>query len=328
MPDDFSYINARVKVMRTKLLDGRRLDAALEASSFQEFLRVLSESEVSADLGDATTEGAGLTELDEALSRNFFNTVNKVYRLAEGDSKTEIGVLLGRWDLTNLKTLARGIVSGRPAENILSGLVPGGSLKRSALQSAANSGDLGSAAQAIGLTGHPLARAFRDGVAAFNSTGRLLDLEVALDQGYYRHALRVSRETSLRRYLGREIDVTNALTARALRGQSVDASLFVGGGSDLDASGFTRAVAGDAGAAPGLSAILDAPTLEDAEIAARRMQDEAARSVAMGDPLGVGVVVDFLRRKEIEIAKLRLIGRGKFYGVPAEALRREVSIES
>lgn len=327
MPDDYGYINARIKVMRTKLLDGRMLDAALEAQSYQEFLRVLSESELSGDLGDATAQGAGLTELDAALSRNFFATANKVLRLADGGARDEIGVLLQKWDLTNLKTLARGITTGRPVEGILSSLIPGGTIKTSALQAAANSGDLASAAQAITLSGHALARAFRDGVAAYNATGRLLDLEVTLDQGYYRGALRVARGSTLRRYLSREIDVGNALTARALRGENVDANLFVPGGRDLDAAGFARLAGGDAGAAGDLARVAEAATLEDAEIAARRMLDHAARDVSMGDPLGVGVAVDFLRRKEIEIAKLRLIGRGKFYGLSAEQLRREVSVE-
>lgn len=327
MPDDYGYINARVRVMRTRLLDGRMLDAALEAQSYPEFLRVLSESELSSDLGDATAQGAGLSELDAALSRNFFATANKVLRQADGNARDEIGVLLQKWDLTNLKTLARGIVSGRPAEGILGSFTPGGTIKQSALAAAANSGDLASAAQAVMLGGHPLSRAFRDGVAAYNASGRLLDLEVALDQGYYRQALRVARGTALRRYLSREVDINNALTARALRGQTIDPGLHVPGGREIGAADFARLTSGDAAAAGDLAPIIEAPSLEEAEIIARRLLDRAAHDVAMSDPLGVGVALDFLRRKEIEIAKLRLIGRGKFYGVPVDQLRREVSAE-
>lgn len=326
MPDDYGYINARIKVMRTQLLDGRMLDAALEAQSYQEFLRVLSESVLASDLGDATAQGAGLGELDVALSRNFFHTTDKVLSLASGTSRDEIGVLLQKWDLVNLKTLARGLTSGRPAEAVLTSLIPGGTIARSALNVAVNSRDLPAAAQALSVTGHPLARAFRDGAAAYTASGRLLDLEVALDQGYYRRALDIARGTALRRYLAREIDITNALTARALRGQTVDPALFVDGGNLIKASDFARLGSGDAGLGE-VAPILEAPSLEEAEIVARRLLDVAARNAAMGDSLGVGVAVDFLRRKEIEIAKLRLIGRGKFYGVPADQLRREVSVE-
>ena len=68
---------------------------------------------------------------------------------------------------------------------------------------------------------------------------------------------------------------------------------------------------------------MEAPDLQDAEVAARRVLDKAARALA-ADPLGPGIVLDFLRRKQIEAAKLRLIGRAKYYGLPEEQIRREV----
>ncbi|WP_216321233.1 V0D/AC39 family V-type ATPase subunit [Deinococcus aestuarii] len=323
MPDDYAYINTRVRVMRTKLLDGRALDSALASGSYQEFLRVLTETELAPQLRETTAEGAGLPELDRALSQNLFATSRKVLNFADGQARREIEVLLMRWDLVNLKTVARGIVNGRGADAILESLIPGGTIKPAALQTAAGSTDLASAATAIAVSGHPLARAMRDGAAAYGASNRLLDLEVALDQGYYRHALAVSRNTSLRRYLGREIDVRNALIARSTRGQALDPNLFVPGGH-LDAGGYTRLAGGDAGGLPDAAAILEASTLEDAEVAARAALDTAARNTSMSDPEGVGVILDFLRRKEIEIAKLRLIGRGKFYNLATDQIRREV----
>ncbi|WP_019011086.1 V0D/AC39 family V-type ATPase subunit [Deinococcus aquatilis] len=323
MPDDYAYINTRVRIMRTKLLDGRSLDSALSSGSYQEFLRVLTETELAANMRETTAEGAGLPELDRALSENLFATTQKVLNFADGDAKREIQALLMKWDLVNLKTIARGVVGGRGADAILSSLIPGGTIKPAALQTAAQSSDLAAAATAIAISGHPLAKAMRDGASAYAASSRLLDLEVALDQGYYRHALNVARNTSLRRYLSREIDVTNALIARASKGQPLDPNLFVAGGH-LDAGGYSRLAGGDAGGLPDIVGILDAPTLEDAEVAARTALDNSARNVAAGDPEGVGIILDFLRRKEIEIAKLRLIARGKFYNLSADALRKEV----
>jgi V/A-type H+/Na+-transporting ATPase subunit C len=48
-----------------------------------------------------------------------------------------------------------------------------------------------------------------------------------------------------------------------------------------------------------------------------------ARRIA-ADPLDIGVVANFLRLKEAETAKLRLLGRGKFYNVPRDRLAKEL----
>lgn len=322
MPDDYSYINTRVRVMRTKLLDGRALDAALASGSYQEFLRVLSETDLAPNMRETTSEGAGLPELDRALSQNFFATAQRVLGFADGDARREIETLLMKWDLVNLKTLARGVVSGRGAEAVQQNLIPGGTLKPSVLQTASQATDLPSAAAAIGVGGHPLAKAFRSAVTAYGSSGRLLDLEVMLDQGYYRYASQVARGGSMKRYLSREIDITNALIARNMRG-ALNPDLFVPGGS-LDAAAYARLGTGDAGGNPDIAAILEAPSIEDAEVAARAALDRAARNNAVADVEGVGIILDFLRRKEMEIAKLRLIGRGKYYDLPTDQIRREV----
>ena len=42
------------------------------------------------------------------------------------------------------------------------------------------------------------------------------------------------------------------------------------------------------------------------------------------NPLGVGVILNYLRLKETETARLRLVARGKFYGVPRERLAEEL----
>lgn len=323
MPDDYAYINTRVRVMRTKLLSGRALDAALAAGSYQEFLRVLAEGDFGDQMRETTAQDAGLPELDRALSQNFFATAQRVIGFADGESKTEIEALVMKWDLMNLKTLARGIVGGRGQEAILGGYVPAGTLKHTTLQAAASASDLAAAASAVSVGGHVLAPAFRKAVAAYNTSQRLLDLEVALDKGYYDYALKVSRDNSMRRYLAKEIDVTNALIARANKGTAPDLGLFVAGGR-LDSAAYARLVSGDASAVPDLAGVLEADSLDEAEVVARGVLDKSARSLSVSDSMGVGIILDFLRRKEMEIAKLRLIGRGKFYNLPSEHIRKEV----
>jgi V/A-type H+-transporting ATPase subunit C len=144
----------------------------------------------------------------------------------------------------------------------------------------------------------------------------------------------VNAPAGLLRYLQREIDATNLRTALKVRGTgAVAADLFVPGGHDIRQAAFEALVNDpDAGALSALagsafSAAASAAAAGDlgtAEGEIRKVLDADARRLAL-DPLDIGVVVDFLRRKEAEAAQLRLLARGKFYGVPREALDRELA---
>ena len=71
------------------------------------------------------------------------------------------------------------------------------------------------------------------------------------------------------------------------------------------------------------AALADAATPGAVDARLRAVLDLMARRLG-GDPLDIGLVADYLRRKEQETARLRLIARGTFYGVPREALVKEL----
>ncbi|MFC6661210.1 V-type ATPase subunit [Deinococcus multiflagellatus] len=100
------------------------------------------------------------------------------------------------------------------------------------------------------------------------------------------------------------------------------------GGRDVTESDFLRIAGGDNSVgSPELQAIAEAADLGTAEAIARRTLDQASRNVAMADALGPGVALDYLRRKEQEIARMRLIGRAKYYGLSKEELAKELQGE-
>ena len=323
MNNPYGYINGRVRMMRTALVDPRSLDEAASTINYQEFLRQISETPLREDLGEATAQGAGLGQLDEALSRNSLRAIQQLRSIATGQPAQEIDALLLRYDLQNVKTLVRGVQNGRSADDIVAGLLPAGTIPWSVLQGAAQSTDVASLAQTISVAGGKIGQILRAAVGS--GANSLLDLEVALDQGYYRAVLAGVRGSGVRRYFTREIDVRNLLIARQLRGAAPNVRYFIPGGRDVTEADFLRVAAGDNSvSAPELQGILEAPELGGAEAIARRLLDEASRNVAMADALGPGVALDYLRRKEQEIARLRLIGRAKFYGLSKEELQKEL----
>ncbi|MFC4455506.1 V-type ATPase subunit [Deinococcus sonorensis] len=322
MNNPYGYINGRVRMLRSELLDARTLDDVQGAGNYSEYLRQISETPLREDLAEATAQGAGLAQLDEALSRNYLRAVQRLRSIVTGQPAQEVEALLLRYDLQNVKTLVRGVLTGRNADDIVGGLIPAGTIPWTALQASAQSTDVASLAQTLSVAGGRLGGILRSAVSGGANT--LLDLEVALDQGYYRAVLAGVRGQAVRRYFTREIDVRNLLIARQLRGDTANTRYFIPGGQAVSEADFLRVAGGDNSTAPDLQPILEAPDLGLAEALARRQLDEAARNVAMSDALGPGVALDYLRRKEQEIARLRLTARAKFYGLTREELQKEL----
>ncbi|NJK43169.1 MAG: V-type ATPase subunit [Pleurocapsa sp. SU_196_0] len=186
MPDNYAYINARVRAMHADLVT-QKLEETMNAASYGEFLRLLSESNLGADLGEATAAGAGLPQLDAALSRNFFNTARKVVGMADGTSGRDIALLFARYDLLNLKAVARGKLGNRAGADIIPSLLPAGPLKPAVLEALANTAELSGVVGVAGLNASPLSGAFRKAVTQLSADNDLLAFEVALDQAYFRH---------------------------------------------------------------------------------------------------------------------------------------------
>lgn len=334
MSTDYGYINARIRGMKTKLLGPEFFAEALEASDFRAFVSVLGQSRYMHALEEAQSRYQGLRAVDDALARDFFATTRSLLTAADGAPGQLMELLLLRYDRENVKTIARAKHAGKSLEEILGSLYPAGGLRPAVLEEVAAAPDMAAAAQALALTKTPLKTAFAQAVARYQGDGDLYALELAIDRAYYRILLqrlrRTNAPTSFMRHIVREIDATNLRTALKLRGLAAGPEeVFIPGGREIDRSVF-EGIRADAsgGALQSLSGttfadVAEAGDLAEAERRVRRVLDGSARSAA-ADPLGPGVVVRFLRQKEAEVARLRLLARGAYYGVPREALRKEL----
>ncbi len=333
MPSDFGYINARVRGLKAKLLGDEFYAAALGDSDFSAFMSSFSQTAYSREADEAQARyGSALRAVDDALGRNFYTTTRTLLNVSDGLPERLLKLLLLRYDLGNLKTIARAKSAGRDPEDVQAGLLPAGELKPAVLETIAQASDLPAAAQAVAITGHPLGSAFTRAVAQFSSDSDLYELELTLDRAYYET---LSEEVAtggfpkdFARYVQREIDATNIRTALKLRAaDDVNAdALFVKGGKEVRRTTFDALLTGDLQALSSttFAEVAETDNLSRAEEILRRRLDAQARKLALRDPLGVGVILNYLRLKENETARLRLLARGKFYGVPRNRLEQEL----
>lgn len=334
MSTDYGYINARVRGMKTKLLGDEFYTEALAASDFRAFLSVLGQSRYMHELEESQSRYEGLRAVDDALARDFFKTTRSLLMASDGNAGMLMELLLLRYDRENLKTIARAKHAEKSLEEIIGSLYPAGPLRPAVLEEVAAAPDMASAAQALAVTKTPLKSAFSQAASRYQSDGDLYALELAIDQAYYRVLLqrlrRASAPMALMRHVTREIDATNLRTALKLRGaEEGTEDVFIPGGREVTRSVFdsVRSAEGPGGmqvlSGTSFAEVAETGRLAEAERKVREILDASARSAA-SDPLGPGVVVRYLRLKEAEVARLRLLARGSFYRVPKDALQKEL----
>jgi V/A-type H+/Na+-transporting ATPase subunit C len=336
--DDFGYINARVRGMKARLLGPEFYSEALASTDFAAFTSILAQTPYARDVEEAQSRHSGLRAVDEAVGRSFYSSARKIRGFADGDPGRLIRMLLMRYDLQNLKAIARAKYAGRGAEDIRQALFPAGDLRPAVLENMAEQSELLAVAQLLTLSRHPLAPAFARAARDYQADGDLYKLEVALDRAYYRVLFEELEATQhpegLTQHLRLEVDATNLRTAMKLRGAEAEpttaAELFIPGGREVKRPIFDGVVLGDEGAFGALSdtsfaSVTASSTLAEAENVIGGLLARSARKLYLADPLDIGVVLYYLHHKEVEAARLRLLARGKFYGVPSEAIERELA---
>ena len=312
MADDFGYLNARVRARRATLLKESFFQEALDLA-FPDFLRLLSETVYGGELS-----GQGLPQVDRAVART---------RAKLGEAREAVRLLLLRNDLHNLQALLRAKATGRPFEEVP--LLPG-TLKEELWRQAYEAQDAAGVAQVLAVPGHPLARALRE---VLRETQDLARVEALLAKRFFEGVVKGAKaleEPALRDYLALEVDAENLRTAFKLQGQGVAPEvLFVRGGRFVDRVRFSRLLEGDYAvfdefSGTPLASLSGVRDLKELERRLRCLLLKEARKGA-ADPLGAGLVLAYVKEREWEAMRLRLLARRAYYGLPRTQVEEEVT---
>lgn len=331
MSADFTVIGARARGLQTRFFTRRELEdlAALDRVTLG---RTLARSP---RFVEAPPEAATAFELEQATRRTAARHLALLARWTEPLSPA-LELFFADQDRRNLRALLRGAIQGAPAADRLAATVPTPSLPNRALLELAH---LPTPADVVGLLvvlSHPDARRLLP--HATRTGAELLELELALDQGFAERALAAARrgDDPLRGYVARRLDVTNAQRALLLAGEvrDVDAErLFVEGGQALAREAFLEvATAKPALAGAALTKALAGTALEELAAAALgdpvrlealwlRSELDAQRAAARLDPLGSATVMRVLLRLLAQSLDLRRLVLGAAAGAPASTLR-------
>jgi V/A-type H+/Na+-transporting ATPase subunit C len=339
MPSDYGYINARIKGWHSRLLTAGAFAEILDLPDFPAFAKWMESGPYAADWQLARARYDGLEAVEQALEGNFGELTGQLLKISEGGPRRLIEVLLRRWDLANLKTVARGIAQEWSGPEIVRSLWPAGTLDLVRLKELADQRTLRGLADVLATWKDPSAAPLSGCLSAFERDKDLVPVELALDRSYYREAFRRLRGAGsnkglLRDLLRREVDLANTKMVKRMAGRP--------GGAAAD----HRAYVIDGGLALTAAAVADLLDGRRRGSRLRTLRGTAWHAYLAGDgdpvelentldrsfwsgcarlyrarPLAIDVAVGFLWQKYFELVNLRMLARAKYYGLPADQVR-------
>ncbi|MFQ6058308.1 MAG: V-type ATPase subunit [Anaerolineae bacterium] len=364
MTDDYGYANARLRAMKSRLLDARTYEELLGKDEVSEIISSLTQTIYKPEIEAALVKYGGARCVTEALRLNFSRTMRKILSFFQGEPCRLLRILLGRWDVINIKTILRGQSRGVSPDEIMEALVLAGELDEVALGRMARQPDIKASIDLMATWGIVYARPLAIAMGVYAESEDLADLELALDKFYYDHAARQLKDRALqlrggsynivlaREMLDAEIDVTNIMTIlrlsrlrdrdeklQAKYGTSDYETLLITSGGGLDSYQLSNlwAMTAVEDVVQGLARTPYGPFLEKG--LAEYLQTGDMSSLQRGlerfvvrkgigmfrrDPLSIAIAIGYIWAKYNEVVNLRIIAQGKAVGLDKAAIKREL----
>jgi V/A-type H+-transporting ATPase subunit C len=345
---DWGYINARMRGMKSRLLDHRTLDSLILQPDLESLIGELEKTPYRDDIIEARGRYTGMPCVEFALRRNFVRTFRKILTFAQKEEAEEfITIFLHRWDVQNIKTILRGKNIHVTNEEILDCLVPAGELDEATLTELVRQQDTKAVIDLLATWRIPWAKPLTTAFPEFAQKGDISGLECALDRYYYGESLRAVQgpdpnKAMIRHILAIEIDVVNIKTVLRMIRDHIDPAeaerFLIAGGLEFNLKKLARllalhtideALATMAGSryrflAATPEAAVKAQKISVIEKELERYLVTQGTRLFSGDPLSVASLIGYFWAKYNEITNIRIISRCKTADFPVEHLKEEL----
>lgn len=347
---DYGYANARIRGMKSLLIQEALYGRLLKTTSLQDVVTTLATTPYQRELSEAMVKDDGLKGFDEALRLNVAKTFSKIKKMVDEDALQLVNILLGRWDVANIKAILRGINLGVSVDAIQSNLTPGAEIDDAVLREMVKARDVRDCIDTMASLrvayAAPLTGAFPEYAAKRNLTA----LETALDKFFYDRAYQSLRGKDIstrlvRQMIGEDVDIANIMLVLRIIKEEIDrregAAFIIEGGRELSRDQIRK--------------LMDKRTVEDVVqelsetdyhdlisanmpsyletgslIGIQRALEQYAVTSGLrmwrADPLTISGIIAYIWAKTNEIVNLRVIARGKEVGMPEKKMREALVI--
>lgn len=345
---DYGYVNARIRGMKSRLLDRNTLENLIFQPDLDSLIADLEKTPYKEDLIEAKVQYSGVLCIEYALRKNFTRTFRKILGFVkESEAERYIKIFLHRWDVQNIKTILRGKNIHVTNEEIMDCLVPAGELDEVTLAELIRQPDTRAVIDMLATWGIVYSKPLTERYREFIEKDDLAVLECALDKYYYHEALETVKTRSynnqlIRDILKTEIDVVNLRTIFRMIRDNVESELaqefLIDGGKEFD-SDILRHFLSLHGIEEVLKELEHTPYRFLAEVPETAIKTQKISVIEkqlerflirhgtgafLGDPLSVSAIIGYFWSKYNEITNIRIISRCKTVDLPDEQLREEL----
>jgi len=352
--DDYAYVNARIKVMRTEFISNDRLKDMMACSDIMGVMEMLKGTCYKAEINECESTGKitnPLKVIEMATEKNVINTISRIDYFTAGKPKELFHTFVSKYDLDNLKSIMRGICCKLPSEEIIDCLVHLGFTPEGLLWDLAKEKTIRGFITRLKEKGVSCYRALEQAYGRYDAASDLLILELALDNDYYQRILEGfaadgdESDISVRDMFRREIDIVNAVGVLRMTREKPEGvnpnDFFIAGGLRINKSVY-KSLLSSKGVRDALKALESlgfkaevASRLElysktsDISVFERGFQEALEKHTKKGlsyDSLGIGVMLSYIRAKLSEVSNIRVIARSVDFGMPEDIIKGELII--
>lgn len=345
MFSNYPYVCARVKAKKSKLLSPDTY-AKMMLMDVAQITRWIGETQYQREITELSLKASGINLVELATYRNMSRTYSEILSFSKGELHTILEEYLRKWDISNVKTIIRGKLYGAPRDEIIEDVVPAGSFDEKFLSSLI---DIESTTE--------IARKAIDKFAGFKEYENLCAacedfeksntpsaIEDALDRAYYLNLLdRVQPTSKPKRmfvdFVKREIDALNVKILFELKYEDAPSDFvekyLIPDGLELDAKKRERLAA--AASFDELAGELSNCSFYDhikSHISQKGGVAELSLLTSALDrhlltfsdkfshsyPLSILPIMSYMLAKKKEVDNIRIISRGKEYGLDTQTI--------
>jgi len=328
----WAYIVARVRVMKRNLIPAEEFRKLLNMD-FHEVVRYMEETQYKKEIDELSYKYTGPKLMDYALSMHLFRTYKRIVDVSFGLAKELILEYLKKWDVWNIINILRGKLANVPPDEIEETLVPVGEFDYEFYKSL-------------------LVKEVDEIIKAFDRTpyyetlsrvgsAPLSEIEDELYKIYYSRIVRMTpAEQALKLFVDfvrMEIDVKNIKTILRLKMDDVSSeeimTRIIPGGYQLNVDEARKLAAMPWDELTkslegywfwkGIELDGDFSRVE-IKLDSLWIREVAKRSNSY--PLSIIPVLHYMNLKKIEADNLRVIGWGKWEGLPNEVIEEQLVI--